>query len=266
MKKWILAAALIASMTTPAPALDTKDLLALIAMPLAVAEVSNLTGVPAGRLNNALAVLSGANLQPVQFVQVVEYTPVALVYDERNQTDFVYFMTTETSRGVRGDRLFDAVTHYFNDTYSIPRTTWSAPRFTEVYFTRPVLPQMVIRRVEEIRLAPRITTHVVTREAPGHPHGGPPGQVKKELGLQTGAEVVHGYKPGRGHENNGHGRGHEKREEVVRIAPQPSMNPGLPPGQAKKNGGGPPGQMKKGGEGHGGGNGKGHGHGKGGKG
>jgi len=33
---------------------------------------------------------------------------------------------------------------------------------------------------------------VVTRVARSHPHGGPPGQLKKELGLQTGAEVVHG--------------------------------------------------------------------------
>jgi hypothetical protein len=33
-------------------------------------------------------------------------------------------------------------------------------------------------------------------EAKSHPHGGPPGQLKKQMGLQTGAEVVHGSRPG----------------------------------------------------------------------
>jgi hypothetical protein len=42
------------------------------------------------------------------------------------------------------------------------------------------VPPMVVTRVEEVRI---------------HPHGGPPGQIKKQLGLQTGAEVVHGEKP-----------------------------------------------------------------------
>jgi len=45
-----------------------------------------------------------------------------------------------------------------------------------------IVPPVVVSRVASVR---------------AHPHGGPPGQLKKELGLQTGAEVVHGSKPSR---------------------------------------------------------------------
>jgi len=252
MNRLALVTFLAASISIPATALDTKDLLALIAMPLAVAEVSNLTGVPADRLTNALAVLSGANLRPTEFVQVVQYTPVALTYDERNQTDFVNFMTTQSSDGLTGDRMFDAVTRYFNDSYAIPQTTWTTPQVRETYFTQQILPPVVVRRVEQIRTVPVSASRVGRNsEASVHPHGGPPGQLKKERGLQTGAEIVHGYKPGKGHENsevrvdreNGHGRGRDKHGEVRRVAPSSPVwiDSGLPPGQAKKNGNGPPG-------------------------
>jgi hypothetical protein len=57
------------------------------------------------------------------------------------------------------------------------------------------------------------------REASSHPHGGPPGQLKKELGLQTGAEVVHGSKPGRSArvaERRSSNRGSSKAERAAR--------------------------------------------------
>jgi len=140
-----------------------------------------------------------------------------------------------------------------------------------------VPPPVVVTRVEEVRL---------------HPHGGPPGQIKKELGLQTGAEVVHGVKPGRvkvktvvaappsapvavvpqARPGKEHGRGHAKREEVRAQAPMisstpapppptPMAVPAAPPGQAKGHeggppAGGPPGQQKEKGKGGGKGHGK----------
>jgi hypothetical protein len=45
-----------------------------------------------------------------------------------------------------------------------------------------VIPPEVVQRVESVKQ---------------HPHGGPPGQLKKIVGVQTGAEIVHGQKPGK---------------------------------------------------------------------
>jgi hypothetical protein len=52
-----------------------------------------------------------------------------------------------------------------------------------------------------------------------HPHGGPPGQLKKQLGLQTGAEVVHG----------------EKRARSVVVVPQQQAPVVLEPRKEKKH-------------------------------
>jgi len=59
------------------------------------------------------------------------------------------------------------------------------------------VPPVVVNRVAEVR---------------AHPHGGPPGQIKKQLGLQTGAEVVHGGGKDKGH----------KQKVVVVQQPQPA--------------------------------------------
>ena len=119
------------------------------------------------------------------------------------------------------------------------------------------------------RELPRFTVTTV------HPHGGPPGQLKKQLGVQTGAEVVHGFKPGRQkvvvqreEHGHGHGRGHQREVRVVQppmtsaappIVVQPAQPVFVPPGQAKKQGGG---EQHGHGEGHDNGKGKGKGHGK----
>ncbi|MGZ5445654.1 MAG: hypothetical protein ACXW5U_24940 [Thermoanaerobaculia bacterium] len=155
------------------------DPLALVAMPLAVAAVAELTDVPAGDLVSFISSLNRARMPPTQFVEVVRYSPVLLV-DDRERPLLLSYVTTEIDRGVVGRPLAFALANRIGiddiDILQPPAIIVDRDEF---------LPPIVVTRVASVRT---------------HPHGGPPGQVKKELGLQTGAEVVHGTRrsrPGR---------------------------------------------------------------------
>lgn len=156
------------------------DPLALVAMPLAVAAVANLTDVPANDLISFISALNQAAVPAPQFVEVVRYSPVVFL-DDAYEPQFVQFVTTEVDRGIRGDRLALVIADRYRsmglrdidiDVVSPPRTVF----VNQAEFFPPV----VRTRVAEVR---------------AHPHGGPPGQLKKDRGLQTGAEVVHGTRP-----------------------------------------------------------------------
>ncbi len=274
-----------------------SDPLAYIAMPLAVAAISNITGVPTNELANLVAALNQANMPPVQMVEVLRYAPVALVVD--NGQPFVQYVQLQTSRGIVGTALVPVLVDELR-TYYPPQTqiTVSAPAYQPTYVTafndQDFVPPLVTTRVEEFRT---------------HPHGGPPGQLKKQLGYQTGAEVVHGSRPGKAfrpapapsvavvHEqkhgkqklaprpmvssspepvkvkpvkpakvkNQSHGKDHAQSTPVyvpraASPAPAPRMNP---PGKSKGHeaAGGGGGAPKNPGKGKGGGGGKGHGKG-----
>lgn len=153
---------------------DTNDLLALAAMPLAVAAVAEITGVPMADLSSLVASLNAARMPPLQVVEVLRYSPVVLV-DDYERPRFVQFVNAQVVSGVTGPRLIDLIDDRFR-TYDL------TPRFDTVEVVNVVdrnefFPPIVTSRVAEVR---------------AHPHGGPPGQLKKERGLQTGAEVVHG--------------------------------------------------------------------------
>jgi uncharacterized membrane protein YgcG len=137
------------------------DPLALIAMPLAVAAVAEL--VPRSDLVSLVTALNQAMMPAPQFVEVVRYSPVVLV-DRQEAPRFLSYVTTEVDRGVVGQPLALALA----DRIGIDQID-----------NPPVLVEPVTRVVR----------------TSSHPHGGPPGQLKKELGLQTGAEVVHGSAP-----------------------------------------------------------------------
>ena len=232
--------------------ISTADPLALIALPLAVAAVSEVSGISQNQLADLVATLNSANVPVVQEIQVVRYAPVALAVD--NGQPFLDFVQTQVNQGIVGPALVPVVTQRIQ-TFVPEQRIVMTPAVTE--FEQPV----VVR-------------------AHGNPHGGPPGQIKKQLGLQTGAEVVHGRKPGRqfvpmissapparvehgngrGHgEGHAAGRGHGKKN-VEFVAPpaspvvvqQPAPAVVMQPAPAQ----GP-------GKGHGGGEGKGKGHGKG---
>lgn len=164
-------------------ALETNELLALVAMPLAVAAVSEVTDVPMQDLMSVVSLLNDADVPPAQFVEVVRYAPIALVVEEPERVPFVQFVRTRYDAGVIGLPLVTEIEREIRF-YGIPDVELDivAPSIAErEYF--------VVDRTEFLPLPVR-TQLVEYRRT--HPHGGPPGQLKKQRGLQTGAEVVHG--------------------------------------------------------------------------
>jgi hypothetical protein len=144
------------------------DPLALVAMPLAVAAASEITNVPPMELASLVSLLNQAAVPPRQFVEIVRYSPVALIDSD---PQFLTYVTTQVGDGSRGVTL--------------------ARRIEERYEVLGVKDLDVVSPRSEVFVSPVAVTRVATAHRP-------PGQVKKELGLQTGAEVVHGAHPGRG--------------------------------------------------------------------
>lgn len=154
------------------------DPLALIAMPLAVAAVANLADVPTTDLMRFVASLNQAMVPAPQFVEVVRYSPVVFV-DRTATPQFIQFVTTEVDRGVIGRPLAFAIAERIQTFQPVDINVFEPQR------------RLIVDR--DVILPPV----VVTRIAKTHPLGGPPGQLKKERGLQTGAEVVHGTRSNR---------------------------------------------------------------------
>lgn len=181
-----LAAALLAAALIPgrAQALENEDLLALVAMPLAVAAVSEMTDVPMSDLVDVVTLMNDAAVPPAQFVEVVRYAPVALVA-ETEEPRFAEYVRVRYDEGLRGPALVNSIEERIQ-VYGVNGVDLdvTAPRVVDV--DDDFIPAVVRTRIAER----------------SHPHGGPPGQLKKELGVQTGAEIVHGTKPGRRHERD----------------------------------------------------------------
>lgn len=176
MMRLLLCTLMALAVAQPAAALDRDDWLSLVAMPLAVAAVSELTDVPTSDLINVVTALNQADVPPPQFIEVVRYVPVVLV-DETVRPQFFTFLQTQVSQGVTRNALAEAIAAHLRSTAAVEEINVTAPRIVEV---NQIIPPVVITRVQKIRT---------------HPHGGPPGQLKKVRGVQTGAEIVHGSKP-----------------------------------------------------------------------
>jgi hypothetical protein len=237
MFKRVAIVLILAALPLRASALDTKDLLALVAMPLAVAAVSEVTDVPMNDLIDAITLMNQADVPPAQFIEVVRYAPAVPDLDD--------VLRARIAEGVTGPALFPAIQAKFVAS-GVPDVNVVAPR--EVTVVDNTFVPVTVR----------------TRIARAHPHGGPPGQLKKELGVQTGAEIVHGSHPGRGH---GHGHGHGKKDAAVVIA-QPrevevEVHREHGKGEGHDDGKGKGEDHGHGGEGGGHGHGGGHGKGKG---
>jgi hypothetical protein len=193
LKRLAVASLLAALLPLRAAALQTEDLLALVAMPLAVAAVSEMTDVPQEQLMDVVALLNNADVPPAQFVEVVRYVPVALVTP--GDVAFADFLRTQEQQGLRGTQLVTVIEDRYR-TLGVPADLdVVAPRVVEVD-REEFIPEIVRTRVAEVK-APK-----------EHPHGGPPGQLKKIAGVQTGAEIVHGERPAK----------HMNHEEHVVIA------------------------------------------------
>lgn len=234
MRKLIVAGVLLALVPLQALALSTDDLLALVAMPLAVAAVSELTGVPENELASLAATLNNAGVPPVQFVEVIRYVPVALVIED-DQPNFVQFVQTQADQGVRGTALVTVIEQRLQ-TIEPTIVFAPSPATQTIVVDGTFIPAMVRTRVAQRR---------------DHPHGGPPGQLKKQLGLKTGAEVVHGTKRGKKDKD----RSVRVIENAPRVAP-PMISSGKDKDKDKDKG-------KDDGQGHSKDKGKGKGKGKG---
>jgi hypothetical protein len=224
MKKTLAFALLAAILFVPrnASALENEDVLALVAMPLAVAAVSEMADVPMNEVMNVVTLLNDAAVPPPQFIEVVRYVPVAL--HEDTDTNFVEFIQLREEEGLRGTQLVTAIEHHLRDDIPAIDLDVARPRVD----------------IEEDFV-------FVRDERTSHPHGGPPGQLKKVAGVQTGAEIVHGITRGRGVRSD---------KDRARVTVQDRDNRG-------NCGGGKGHDRGNGGDGHGGGNGKGKGKGKG---
>lgn len=218
MKRLTMAMAAVAVMVAApvAQSLQTEEVLDLVAMPLAVAAVSEISGVPAGDLTQLVRALNETDVAPAQFVEIVRYSPVLLV-DTVNGPEVVTYVMNQVDRGITGDELALSLqerirSNGIEDFDVTDRSRVGVDR-------RVVVPERVVTGVEEIRR---------------HPHGGPPGQVKKEIGVQTGAEVVHGTEPGQSARSRSDRD--MKSETAKRPKDQTSRDGGPPPhaGQAGK--------------------------------
>lgn len=206
-----LAVALLVCALVPlsASALDNEEMLALVAMPLAVAAVSEITDVPINELVDVVTLMNDAAVPPTQFIEVVRYAPVALVVED-DEPDFVEFVRVQRQQGLAGTALVNSIEDRIR-VYGVPDVELdvTASRIVDVDSVE-FIPAVVRTRVDEVRR---------------HPHGGPPGQLKKQIGVQTGAEIVHGsrvkprkvkvdnHQVGRGNgkgkvDGNGKGKGH----------------------------------------------------------
>jgi hypothetical protein len=125
--------------STQAWALNTDNLLATIAMPLAVDAVSKVTGVPQSQLADLVMTLNQANVQPTQFVEVIRYVPVAL-----EQPGFVQYVQTQSSQGVTGDALVNAIVDRLRTHYSVTPTLALNGDPTTVVIRQDYIPRQTV--------------------------------------------------------------------------------------------------------------------------
>src|SRR5687768_7493721 len=153
MKKAALAALLLVLLVPlQAKALDTEELLGLVAMPLAVAAASEVTGVPVGDLSRFVATLNRAQVPPTQIVQVVRYAPAALVIEDQ-QPAFIEYVDYEVDRGVVGPQLVTVIEERYR-TYDLEPQFYTFDEPATTYVVRDdYIPATVVTRVAEVRPA-----------------------------------------------------------------------------------------------------------------
>lgn len=87
---------------------ELVDPFALIDMPLAVANVVDV-GVPVARVGNLVVQLNLGYVTPVQAVEVLRYSPPALMAVDYGQPDFVQYVYDQRVNGLTGYELVRAV-------------------------------------------------------------------------------------------------------------------------------------------------------------
>src|SRR2546428_287742 len=144
LKKLAPALALTIALANSAFALNTNDLFSLIAMPLAVDAVANLTGVPTQDLMNLVGQLNQASVPPPQFIEVVRYVPVVLV-DQNASPQFINYVNTQVSQGVTGNALANAIANQLRS-YGATQINVTAPPPQVIVEQRDFVPPVVMTR------------------------------------------------------------------------------------------------------------------------
>jgi hypothetical protein len=184
---------------------SSSDLLALVAMPLAVDAVANLTGVRSQELMNLVSQLNQANVPPPQFIEVVRYVPVVLV-DQNTAPQFVNYVTTQVNQGVTGNALANAIANQLR-AYGATQINVSAPASPQVIVDQQnFVPPVVVTRVERRgRQLPPPMTSAQPAPAP----------VVIQQGRQNDQQG----------EGRGRGRGHTDQQRPVVVAPPAAAAP-----------------------------------------
>ena len=226
----------------------SENPLSLIALPLAVAAVSDIGGVSQYDLGNLVATLNGANVPLTQEIEIIRYAPVALI--DQNGQPFIAYVQQQTAQGITGPALFPVVVRQLQTYYpSQAQIAVSAPAYN---YTPAPVPQRTVRYTPapaNIEYTPPALAMSRVDEMRGHPHGGPPGQLKKQFGAQTGrqfvqAPVVAAPAPvavaPQPEQGRGKGRHEAAQAPMISSAPPSAPAPVVagPPGKAKGHGDG----------------------------
>src|SRR5688572_22994432 len=147
----LLAAFCMLAFAGTASGLQTDELIAITAMPLAVADVVALPDVPRDDVITVVTTLNQAAVPAPQFVEIVRYVPVALV--EPAEPRFVTYVTQEYQRGIVGEPLALAIAGRY-DTYGIEDIHIVDPPVLTVVERREILPQMVVTRFQPVAFDP----------------------------------------------------------------------------------------------------------------
>ncbi|HMA01022.1 MAG TPA: hypothetical protein VKP02_01550, partial [Gemmatimonadaceae bacterium] len=152
MKKIALALVVALLLPVGAYAFDPGDLAALVAMPLAVAAVADVSGVPTSDLVNVVSAMNRANVPPPQFVEVIRYVPVALVEQPRD-TQFVTYVDSQVDNGIAGDELAYGIANQLQ-TYGVRDINISNPPDIVVIDRYNYVPPVVIAQLSPVSWDP----------------------------------------------------------------------------------------------------------------
>jgi hypothetical protein len=157
------------------------DPLSLIEMPVAVADVYDVGGIPYDRVSSLVVELNLGDVSPVQFVEVMRYAPVAVV-----QPDFVQFVRTERIGGITGYGLVGAIDQRLR-TYNVAPQIDLAP---PAYYGRTDYYPTVANYVAPVD--PGFVPQIVQSQIAAVPVGSvaAPAQVERLLSAPNGQAVV----------------------------------------------------------------------------
>lgn len=211
MKRILLTVLLL--LPVEARALNIDNLLSVIAMPLAVAAISQVRGVPTNELSNFIATLNNANVPPPQIIEVLRYVPVALVTDATQQQPvFVDYLQTQVQQGVTGAALIPIIVARL-------RTFYLQPEVITVSVPSPMIPVQTIV-VDQTYVPPVVQTRVDQILTQGRT-------------VQTGAQIVP-------RENND-----RRLQQPVVVQQPPVVQQPLRKDREGRDGGMPPGLARK---------------------